>query len=335
MWTTAPHMEHNLSRVVIAGIAADGRSNDGRRSDFADGATSLVQSLVKLSSLDRGFLTQGYAVETAYLAVLGSMALGGENSSSELIPDLWRRVARRLLDGAKERMHEVEMLESLLLVGVYEARSSRATAPHMREALEEALALTTAIEDDFHRRRRARAWRAAGRAALAVATDPWPRRSQRPLPVTYGTCVVRWRGMRSGTWTAGRSSSPRGRCSCRGPACRTPTGGPRRSRPSTTCYGSTRTGVGDGRDQGIQRNLLNRTRDLGPISRYAKESQPVRRWRGHAAAHRGQRRRGRVPRALPPRCFLRKPRPATRQQGDPSHPTGEACRGVYLVWTSS
>lgn len=216
MWTTAPHMEHNLSRVVIAGIAADGRSNDGRRSDFADGATSLVQSLVKLSSLDRGFLTQGYAVETAYLAVLGSMALGGENSSSELIPDLWRSVARRLLDGTKERMHEVEMLESLLLVGVYEARSSRATAPHMREALEEALALTTAIEDDFHRRRRARAWRAAGRAALGCGDGPLAEaiataiaRDLRDLRRAVEGYEVRDMDGRSELFTAGQMFLPR------------------------------------------------------------------------------------------------------------------------------
>lgn len=173
LWTTSPHMEHNLSRVVMAGIAADARAENRRRrrTDFAHGATSLVHSLVKLSSLDAGFLTQGHAVETAYLSVLGSMSMGVENSSPELIPDLWRVVARRLLDSEREKMHEVEMLESLLLIGAYEAESSRPTAPHMRAALQECLALTAAIDDDFHRRRRARAWRAAGRAALGSGDE--------------------------------------------------------------------------------------------------------------------------------------------------------------------
>ena len=175
LWTTSAHMENNLSRAVMAGVAADSRTRErrrGRTTDFGHGATALVHSLVKLSSVDAGFLTQGHAAETAYLSVLGAMSLGVESSSPDLIPGLWRAVARRLVDAEKEKMHEVEMLESLLLVGVYEAESSRPTAPHMREALEEALALTTAIEDDFHRRRRARAWRAAGRAALGCGDEP-------------------------------------------------------------------------------------------------------------------------------------------------------------------
>jgi hypothetical protein len=100
------------------------------------------------------------------------MSLGVESATPQLIPDLWRVVARRLLDSEREKMHEVEMLESLLLLGAYEAESSRPMASHMREALAEALALTTAIEDDFHRRRRARAWRAAGRAALGCGDEP-------------------------------------------------------------------------------------------------------------------------------------------------------------------
>lgn len=173
LWTTSPHMQHNLSRVVMAGIAADARTENRRRrrTDFAHGATSLVHSLVKLSSLDAGFLTQGHAVETAYLSVLGSMSIGVGSSTPELIPDLWRVVAKRLLDSEREKMHEVEMLESLLLIGAYGAESSRPTAPHMRAALQECLAITAAIDDDFHRRRRARAWRAAGRAALGSGDE--------------------------------------------------------------------------------------------------------------------------------------------------------------------
>lgn len=40
LWTTSPHMEHNLSRVVMAGIAADARTENRRRrrTHFAQGA---------------------------------------------------------------------------------------------------------------------------------------------------------------------------------------------------------------------------------------------------------------------------------------------------------
>jgi hypothetical protein len=174
LWTTSAHMENNLSRAVIAGIAADSRTRErrkGRVTDFGHGATALVHSLVKLSSVDAGFMTQAHAVETAYLSVIGSMSLGVESSSPELVPGLWRMVARRLVDAEKEKLHEVEMLESLLLVGVYDAESGRPTAPHMSEAVEEALHLTERLEDDFDRRRRARAWRAAGRAALGCGNE--------------------------------------------------------------------------------------------------------------------------------------------------------------------
>ena len=172
MWTTMPHMQHNLARVVVAGIAADSRSKERHRRDFAHGATALVHSMVKLATHGTsGFSTQTNAAETAYMAVLGAMALRGETPSPELVPELWTTVVRRLADPDKERLHEVEMLSSLLLVGMYEAESSRPTAPHMREGLKEALALTTAIADDFHRRRRARAWLAAGRAALGCGDE--------------------------------------------------------------------------------------------------------------------------------------------------------------------
>jgi len=169
MWTTMPHMQHNLARVVVAGIAAESRGSDRRRSDFAYGATALVHALVKLATHGTsGFSTQSKAAETAYLAVMGAMALQDETRSPELIPELWTIVVRRLVDPEKERAHEVEMLSSLLLAGAYEAESSRPTAPLLREGLKEALDLTTGIADDFHRRRRARSWLSAGRAALRM-----------------------------------------------------------------------------------------------------------------------------------------------------------------------
>ncbi len=167
MWTTMPHMQHNLARVVVAGIAADSRISDRYRSDFAQGSTTIVNSLVKLATYGTsGFSTQANAGETAYMAVLGVMALPIETRSPDLIPELWSTVVRRLVDPDKERLHEVEMLSSLLLVGAYEAESPRPTAAQMRAALQEALDLTTVIADDFHRRRRARAWLRAGRAVF-------------------------------------------------------------------------------------------------------------------------------------------------------------------------
>jgi hypothetical protein len=99
------------------------------------------------------------------------MALGVETRTPDLIPDLWAVVVQRLVDPDKERMHEVEMLTSLLLVGAYEAESSRPVAARMREELTLALERTTAIGDDFHRRRRARAWIGAGRVALGSGDD--------------------------------------------------------------------------------------------------------------------------------------------------------------------
>jgi hypothetical protein len=53
----------------------------------------------------------------------------------------------------------------------HEVESSRPTAASMREGLTEALDLTKAITDDFHRRRRARAWLGAGKAALGCGDD--------------------------------------------------------------------------------------------------------------------------------------------------------------------
>jgi hypothetical protein len=67
------------------------------------------------------------------------------------------------------------MLSTLLLAGTYEAESSRPTASRMREGINEALGLTTAITDEWHRRRRARAWLTAGRAALGCGDDTLAR----------------------------------------------------------------------------------------------------------------------------------------------------------------
>jgi hypothetical protein len=172
MWTTMPWMQHNLARVVVAGIAADSRTMDGHRSYFAYGATALVHSMVKLATHGKsGFSTQTYAAETAYMAVLGAMALKVDEGSPDLIPELWATVVRGFVDPGTERLHEIEMLSSLLLAGAYEAESSRPTAPRMREGVTEALALTMVIADDFHRTRRARAWLGAGRTALGYGDD--------------------------------------------------------------------------------------------------------------------------------------------------------------------
>ena len=167
MWTTQPWAEHNLAWVVIAGVAADAQSRDRYRGDFGLGATALTHSLVKLATEGTsGFSTASNAIETAYMAVRGSLGLQVETDTTDLVPDLWITVVRRLMDPTKETLHEVETLSGLLLAGVYEIESSRPTATRMREGLIEALAMTKAITDEFHRSRRARAWLGAGRAAL-------------------------------------------------------------------------------------------------------------------------------------------------------------------------
>lgn len=171
-YVTMPHAQHNLAWVVIAGVQADNRRRDRYRSDFGNGANALVHSLVKLGSEGTGgFSTQSDAVETAYMAVLGAMAVEGEPRSPDLIPEMWRTVVRRLVDPGKEKMHEIELLAGLLLVAAYEAKSSRPWAATMKEALTEALDQTTAITDDWHRRRRARAWLGAGRAVLGCGDE--------------------------------------------------------------------------------------------------------------------------------------------------------------------
>jgi hypothetical protein len=85
---------------------------------------------------------------------------------------LWLAVVRQTVDPELDHMHEVEMLKSLLLVGAYEAESSRPWAAKMREGLMEALDLTSAITDEWHRRRRARSWLDAGRAAMGSGDSP-------------------------------------------------------------------------------------------------------------------------------------------------------------------
>jgi hypothetical protein len=172
IWVTGPHMEHNLSHVIVAGVAAHGRRERRSRSEYGWAAVGLTQALVRLSmDPGPGSLVQSYAAETAYLGVVGALVLNVDEPSAELIPELWRPVVLRLMDPTKEVSDEVEMLSALLLFGVYEAESTRPTAAGMRAAVEEALHLAEGIADDFHRRRRARAWVAAGRAALGSGDE--------------------------------------------------------------------------------------------------------------------------------------------------------------------
>ena len=173
LWVTGPHMEHNLSHAIVAGIAADARPEQRRfHGDFVRGAKVLINALVRLSADPApGSLIQSYAAETAYLGVIGALALDVEVRPPELIAELWATVVHRLLDPTTELSDEVEMLSALLLFGTYEAELSRPTAAAMRGAVEEALRVQRAIGDHFDRRRRARAWVAAGRAALGSGDE--------------------------------------------------------------------------------------------------------------------------------------------------------------------
>lgn len=174
-WVTMAHVPDNLARVVVAGVAADGRGRDRYRSDFGQGARALIDALVALATDGPSGLTKGNAMQTAYMAVQGAMALEVETRTPDLVPELWETVVRRLVDPQEETLHEVEMLSALLLAGTYEAETSRPSAARMRAGIDAALAMTTAIGDDWHRRRRARAWLPAGRAALGCGDEALAR----------------------------------------------------------------------------------------------------------------------------------------------------------------
>jgi hypothetical protein len=167
MWTTQPWAEHNLAWVVMSGVYASVHGRARYRDDFGHGATAITHALVKLATEGTsGFSTASNAIETAYMGVRGSLGVQVTEDTADLVPELWITVVRRLIDPTKETLHEVETLADLLLAGVYDVESGRLTATRMRAGIDEALASTTAITDDFHRRRRARAWLGAGRAAL-------------------------------------------------------------------------------------------------------------------------------------------------------------------------
>jgi hypothetical protein len=124
------HMQHNLSRVVVAGIAAHGRQERRRTNEFGHAALGLTEALVRLSmDPGPGALVQSYAAETAYLGVVGTMALPADKVGPDLIPELWTTVVRRLLDPTKEVSDEVEMLSALLLFGVSDAESTARQLP--------------------------------------------------------------------------------------------------------------------------------------------------------------------------------------------------------------
>lgn len=172
MWTTQPWAEHNLAWVVMAGVFAHARRRERYRGDFGIGAKAITHSLVKLATEGTsGFSTAPNAIETASMGVRGSLGVQVDADTAEGKTDLWITVVRRLIDPTKETLHEVETLSELLLAGVYDAESQRPTATRIRDGLIEALTLTKAITDDFHRRRRARAWIGAGRAALGKGDD--------------------------------------------------------------------------------------------------------------------------------------------------------------------
>jgi hypothetical protein len=171
-YVTMPHMQTNLAWVVIAGMKADDSRRDRYRSDFGNAANALVHSLIKLGTEGTGgWSVPSDAIESAYMGVLGAMAVARKRRSPDLIPEMWRTVVLRLVDPGKEKSHEVEMLSGLLLAGAYEAMSGSPSAAGMKDALSEALRLTTALEDDWHRRRRARAWLGPGRAVLGCGDE--------------------------------------------------------------------------------------------------------------------------------------------------------------------
>jgi hypothetical protein len=191
------------------------------------------------------------------MAILGSMGLSREHLPIDLMPRLWSMVVRRLLDTEKEVLHEVRMLSTLLLHGTYEAVTAGPSAEPMRAAVEEALRLTFDITDEWHRRRRARAWVPAGRAALGSGDRPLARAIAGAIAPTSGwTRRVRARdpgGSRPENTTTSweRSFPPRSRC--RDLRSRTYTPNPRLSPRSRSC--STSRNADELRASGRHRSL--------------------------------------------------------------------------------
>jgi hypothetical protein len=164
-----PFADPNLSVVVVAGLAAYRRAGPRLGDTFSWGADALVHSLLRLAAYRTGVvMTPSYALDTAYSAIVGALALELDPDLAELVTKWWLELVRQLTgpDG-RESLSGQSVMASMLLIAVYEAEADRAPiAASMKAAVGEALGLTKAIADDFDRRRAAMAWLPAGRAAI-------------------------------------------------------------------------------------------------------------------------------------------------------------------------
>jgi hypothetical protein len=162
--------EFNLARVALAGLYASTTGESHYRDRFAYGASAIVHALIRLSSYGTSVvMTPPDAADSAYRAIVGSFTLKLDGTAAEMVPEWWLALIKRIGDPQiKEHIHDTAMLSSLLVIATYEAASPRPWAGAMREAVLQALPATMSEANEFGRRRRARSWQDAGRAALAT-----------------------------------------------------------------------------------------------------------------------------------------------------------------------
>lgn len=164
----------NLSVVVIAGLNAHRLSGDRRGQDFSFGANTVMHSLLRLAAYRTSVvMTPSYALDTAYSAIVGALALEPTDELAERASQWWLELLRHLTGpDAHDGLSGQPMLASTLLIAVYEAEADRPpVAASMRAAVVEALGLTQAIAGEFDRRRAAMAWLPAGRAAIGSGDE--------------------------------------------------------------------------------------------------------------------------------------------------------------------
>lgn len=182
---TGPLASPNLAAVALAGLAVDsaGRARGSR--DFARGADRLVYALCRLAGYETSVvMTPSYAIDTAYSAVVGALALEPTDAVADHAPRWWGAIWGFLVARSDpDRPHDqVQLAASLLLIASYEAESDREpVASKMRTALDEALTSMSSVREPRIRRRLVRAWVPAVLAALGSGDEALAGRIVRSL----------------------------------------------------------------------------------------------------------------------------------------------------------
>jgi hypothetical protein len=170
VYIVGPLADYNVARVMLLGLAADAKVPERHGRGYEWGATGLLHSLITLSRYSTGVtMTPGYALDTAYMAVLGVFALAPKTVSQEPAQAWWFALVKRLFETSdRETLDERERLSSLLLLATYAVESGGSIAAEMRDGLDKALAMTSPRgASDYYRVGQARAWLDSGRAAIS------------------------------------------------------------------------------------------------------------------------------------------------------------------------